>query len=152
MTESTPQIGIRHTQPRDFAGIVELCQRVYPDNPPWRPAQLRSHLHVFPEGQFVAVIGPEERVVGMAACCIVDWDHYHVLDSWETFTADGMFTNHDPVQGRTLYGAEIIVTEYGVCDLRGKSTTERALGLIEIAHPQFRDELLAQAKELGYVN
>jgi ribosomal protein S18 acetylase RimI-like enzyme len=109
MAESMPHIGIRHTQPRDFAGIVELCQRVYPETPPWRPDQLRSHLHVFPEGQFVAVLGPEERVVGMAACCIVDWDHYHMLDSWETFTADGMFTNHDPVHGRTLYGAEIIV-------------------------------------------
>jgi itaconate CoA-transferase len=47
---------------------------------------------------------------------------------------------------------QFIVTEYGVCDLRGKSTKERALGLIEIAHPQFRDELLAQAKELGYVS
>ena len=47
---------------------------------------------------------------------------------------------------------QFIVTEYGVCDLRGKSTTERALGLIEIAHPSFRDELLAQAKELGYVS
>jgi itaconate CoA-transferase len=47
---------------------------------------------------------------------------------------------------------QFIVTEYGVCDLRGKSTTERALGLIEIAHPDFRDELLAQAKELGYVS
>jgi hypothetical protein len=32
-----------------------------------------------------------------------------MLDSWETFTADGMFTNHDPIQGGTLYGAEIIV-------------------------------------------
>jgi acyl-CoA hydrolase len=47
---------------------------------------------------------------------------------------------------------QFIVTEYGVCDLRGKSTTERALGLIDIAHPRFRDELLAQAKELGYVS
>jgi itaconate CoA-transferase len=47
---------------------------------------------------------------------------------------------------------QFIVTEYGVCDLRGKSTTERALGLIAIAHPEFREELLAQAKELGYVS
>jgi itaconate CoA-transferase len=46
---------------------------------------------------------------------------------------------------------QFIATEYGVCDLRGKSTTERALGLIAIAHPDFREELLAQAKELGYV-
>jgi ribosomal protein S18 acetylase RimI-like enzyme len=109
MTETGQQISIRHTQPRDVAGIVELCQQVYPDTPPWRPEQLHSHLRVFPEGQFVAVLGTEERVVGMGASCIVFWDHYHMLDSWETFTADGMFTNHDPVQGRTLYGAEIIV-------------------------------------------
>jgi itaconate CoA-transferase len=46
---------------------------------------------------------------------------------------------------------QFIVTEYGVCNLHGKSTTKRALGLIEIVHPDFRDELLAQAKELGYV-
>jgi itaconate CoA-transferase len=46
---------------------------------------------------------------------------------------------------------QYIVTEYGVCDLRGKSTRERALGLIEIAHPDYRQELLTQAKELGYV-
>jgi acyl-CoA hydrolase len=39
-----------------------------------------------------------------------------------------------------------------VCDLRGKSTRERALGLIDIAHPEFREALLAQAKELGYVS
>jgi ribosomal protein S18 acetylase RimI-like enzyme len=109
MTEANPAISIRHTQPRDIEGIVELCLRVYPDTPPWQPEQLHSHLRVFPEGQFVAVVGPEQRVVGMAACCIVDWDHYHMLDSWETFTADGMFTNHDPIHGRTLYGAEIIV-------------------------------------------
>ena len=44
---------------------------------------------------------------------------------------------------------QFIVTEYGVCDLRGKSTTERALGLIELAHPEFRDELLVQAKSWG---
>jgi hypothetical protein len=141
---------------------------VYPDTPPWRSDQLSSHLRVFPEGQFVAVQGPEERVVGMAACCIVFWDHYHLLDSWETFTAGGLLTNHDPVRGGPLPGGvsiiaghatadhgqasrivprlegpitdprmdtQFIVTEYGVCDLRGKSTIERALGLIEIAHP-----------------
>jgi itaconate CoA-transferase len=51
----------------------------------------------------------------------------------------------------TRMDTQFIVTEYGVCDLRGKSMTERALGLIEVAHPQFRGALLAQAKELGYV-
>jgi acyl-CoA hydrolase/GNAT superfamily N-acetyltransferase len=44
-----------------------------------------------------------------------------------------------------------VVTEYGVADLWGKSVRERALALTEIAHPDFRAELLAQAKQRRYV-
>ena len=44
-----------------------------------------------------------------------------------------------------------VVTEYGVADLWGKSIRERALALIEIAHPDFRAELLAAAKARRYV-
>lgn len=40
-----------------------------------------------------------------------------------------------------------VVTEYGIAALRGKSIRERALELIKVAHPKFRDELLAQAKK-----
>jgi itaconate CoA-transferase len=43
---------------------------------------------------------------------------------------------------------EYIATEYGIVNLKGKSTYERAMALIDIAHPNFRDELLQQAKEL----
>jgi hypothetical protein len=105
---STP-VTLRNTAPRDFDGITDLCRRIYPDTPPWSAEQLSSHLQVFPEGQFVAVYGSEEVVVGMSASLIVDWEDYKMLDSWEQFTADGMFTNHDPQRGRTLYGAEVIV-------------------------------------------
>lgn len=44
-----------------------------------------------------------------------------------------------------------VVTEHGIAYLFGKSIQERALALIEIAHPKFREELLEAAKELGYV-
>ena len=44
-----------------------------------------------------------------------------------------------------------VVTEYGIADLWGKSVRERALALIEIAHPDFRGELLAAAKQRRYV-
>jgi 4-hydroxybutyrate CoA-transferase len=36
-----------------------------------------------------------------------------------------------------------IVTEYGIAELRGKSTCQRAEALIRIAHPKFRDSLKA---------
>ena len=44
-----------------------------------------------------------------------------------------------------------VVTEYGVAYLFGKSIRERAVSLIDIAHPSWREELLAAAKRLGYV-
>jgi acyl-CoA hydrolase/N-acetylglutamate synthase-like GNAT family acetyltransferase len=44
-----------------------------------------------------------------------------------------------------------VVTEYGVADLWGRSVRERARALIEIAHPDFRGELLAQAKARRFV-
>src|SRR5918998_4420194 len=44
-----------------------------------------------------------------------------------------------------------VVTEYGVAYLFGKSIRERAVSLIEVAHPNHREELLAAAKRLGYV-
>jgi itaconate CoA-transferase len=44
-----------------------------------------------------------------------------------------------------------IVTEYGIADMRGKSTSARAQALIQIAHPDFRDELQRQARQMGYL-
>jgi len=44
-----------------------------------------------------------------------------------------------------------IATEWGCADLQGLTIRERAMALIEVAHPRFREELLAAAKELHYV-
>lgn len=46
---------------------------------------------------------------------------------------------------------QFVVTEYGIADLQGKSIRERAMSLISIAHPDFRSDLLATAKERHYV-
>jgi 4-hydroxybutyrate CoA-transferase len=44
-----------------------------------------------------------------------------------------------------------IVTEHGVADLYGKTIRERAQALINIAAPEFRDELKRAARELHYI-
>lgn len=44
-----------------------------------------------------------------------------------------------------------VVTEYGVASLHGKTVRQRARELINIAHPQFREDLKAAAKNLGYL-
>lgn len=51
----------------------------------------------------------------------------------------------------TLSTARYVVTEYGVASLFGKSNRERAISLIEIAHPDHREDLFKSAKELGYL-
>ncbi|MGD9732628.1 MAG: GNAT family N-acetyltransferase [Desulfamplus sp.] len=47
---------------------------------------------------------------------------------------------------------QFVVTEYGAVNLFGKSIQERALALISIAHPDFRDELFERAKELDFID
>ncbi len=42
-----------------------------------------------------------------------------------------------------------IVTEHGTALLKGKTTWERAEELINVAHPDFRDELVKEAEKMG---
>ncbi len=44
-----------------------------------------------------------------------------------------------------------VVTEYGIAYLSGKSIRDRAMALIEIAHPDHRESLLKEARDMGYV-
>lgn len=46
---------------------------------------------------------------------------------------------------------DVVVTEYGLAALHGKTIRERVLSLIAIAHPKFRNELLEAAKKMRYV-
>jgi acyl-CoA hydrolase/GNAT superfamily N-acetyltransferase len=45
-----------------------------------------------------------------------------------------------------------VVTEYGVVNLFGKSLQERVIAMIEIAHPNFREELFESAKKAGMIS
>ena len=46
---------------------------------------------------------------------------------------------------------QYVVTEFGIANLYGKCIRERAMSLISIAHPAFREALITEAKELGYI-
>lgn len=129
---------IRQTSASDYEAIVELCSSVYPASPVWTREQILSHLKVFPEGQLVAEDQSTGKLVGMAASLIIRWDDYELGGSWRDFTGGGSFQNHDPANGRTLYGAEIMVHPHsqgsGIGKLlyvRRREIAER-LGLLRI--------------------
>ncbi|MDD7383393.1 MAG: butyryl-CoA:acetate CoA-transferase [Peptoniphilaceae bacterium] len=48
----------------------------------------------------------------------------------------------------TRANTQYVVTEYGLVNLKGMSTWQRAEALISIAHPDFREELIKEAEEM----
>ena len=46
---------------------------------------------------------------------------------------------------------DIIVTEYGIADIRGKSDSETIAAMLAITDSRFQDELLRQAKDAGKI-
>ena len=43
---------------------------------------------------------------------------------------------------------DYLATEFGIVNLKGKSTKKRALSIISIAHPKFRDQLMQEAENM----
>ncbi|AGA68255.1 acetyl-CoA hydrolase [Desulfitobacterium dichloroeliminans LMG P-21439] len=75
-----------------------------------------------------------------------------------TSEVDGKLTSNivfsfPPATPVTVQRSDVmnIVTEYGIADLYTQSVRERAKRLIAIAHPDFREELTAQAKAAKYI-
>ena len=48
--------------------------------------------------------------------------------------------------------AHYVVTEFGAVNLFGKSLQERAMAMVSISHPDFRDELFYEAKKIGLIS
>lgn len=93
-------------RPEDIPAVIALQRRAFPKMPPWTETQLRRHLNLFPEGQFVA-FAPDGTLVGSASSLIICWDEYDDYAGWNEITGHGTFNTHDPENGRTLYGADV---------------------------------------------
>lgn len=57
------------------------------------------------------------------------------------------FIDHGAAVTTSRNDVDYIVTEYGIAEMKGKRLKDRARALINIAHPDFREELKVQFKE-----
>ena len=56
--------------------------------------------------------------------------------------------NNGSIVTDTRANVHYFVTEYGLVNLKGKSSWEKAEAIISVAHPDFRDELIAEAEKM----
>lgn len=75
--------------------------------------------------------------------------------AFHSTTSDGKASKIVPLLSGVVTDSRMepmfVVTENGVTNLKGKTNSERALSLIELASPIFREELLVSAKKMGLV-
>ena len=92
----------------DIPQVVELQKKSFPtmaaEGVYWKPEQLRSHLEIFPEGQFVAEY--KGRIIGSCSSLVISLKPEYKDHTWMEICGDSHLKNHDP-GGDTLYGADV---------------------------------------------
>ncbi|WP_029116291.1 acetyl-CoA hydrolase/transferase family protein [Mycobacterium sp. URHB0044] len=99
--------------------------------------------------QFSGIGGAEDFVAGAG----LELSDRSLICLPSTFAKDGVLQSRivpwfgpGAVITTPRHQVDVIVTEYGAAQLEGKTVRERGEALAAIAHPQFRDELLAAAE------
>lgn len=109
MTKKTnSKITIRNLTLEDIPKIIELQKASFPymasEGIVWKEKSLKSHIHVFQDGQFIAEY--RGNVVGSASSLIVKLNPPYKAHTWKDICGGSEFKNHNP-KGDSLYGADV---------------------------------------------
>ena len=101
-------------------------------------------------GQADTAIGAQISPGGKSIIALYSTTDIRVPGQDERKTISKIVTRlaHGAVVTLSRNDVDYVVTEYGVASLRGTSIRDRVEALISIAHPDFRDQLREEAKEL----
>jgi acyl-CoA hydrolase len=104
-------------------------------------------------GQTDTAVGAQNSKGGKSFISLYSTASVKVAGSNERHTISKIVPTLKIGAGVTLSRNDVdyVVTEYGIAHLKGLSIRERAKALIDIAHPDFKEELVIAAKELGYL-
>jgi GNAT superfamily N-acetyltransferase len=99
---------IRNITSEDIPDIIDLQKQSFPlmakDGLIWDEHHLKSHIRIFPEGQFCAELGG--KIIASSSSLVTSLKPDYQEHTWKEVTAHGMFTNHT-LNGDSLYGADI---------------------------------------------
>jgi acyl-CoA hydrolase len=105
------------------------------------------------DGQQISGVGGHEDFVAGAELRI---DDHSLICLRSTAVANGVRRSRivpllpeGSVVSTPRHHTGVVITEHGAADLSGLTVRERAAALVEIAHPDFRDELRGVAATLG---
>jgi len=91
-------------------GVVALQRACFPAPFPeellWQTAHLERHIDLFPEGQFVALLGDE--VIASASATLISEARWNAHLNWDATVGGPLLATFDPA-GSTLYGLDISV-------------------------------------------
>ena len=97
-------------------------------------------------GQLDFVLGAYLSNGGKSFMCISSTFHDKKTDSMQSRIRPTL--QEGSVVTDTRANAMYVVTEYGLVNLKGRTTWQRAEDLISIAHPDFRDQLTREAEKM----
>ena len=104
------------------------------------------------DGQVISGVGGQYNFVAMA---------HELPDGRSVMTLRSTHDNHGQVESNIVFNyahctiprhlRDIVITEYGIADLRGRCDRDVYMALICIADSRFQEQLLKQAKQAGKV-
>lgn len=99
---------VRTVKLHDIPHIISLQKASFPymaeEGVIWHEQHLKSHIEIFPEGQFCAELNG--KIIASSSSLIVKLTPDYAEHTWNQITGNGMFTNH-AAQGDSLYGADV---------------------------------------------
>jgi len=102
------QITLRNLKFEDYLALKQASIEAYSGygNAHWQPEQIRTLLHIFPEGQFCILV--DGKIAASALSIIVDYSRFGDTHTYDQIIANATFSTHTP-DGDVLYGIDIFV-------------------------------------------
>ncbi len=105
------EVLIRNLTFQDIKGVIELQIESFPsmleEGSVWRDYHLKSHIEIFPEGQFCAIYNG--KIIGSSSSLIVKLESNYETHTFGQVSGNSLFTTHSPAEGDSLYGADVSV-------------------------------------------